>query len=159
MDEPVISDFYTPYYTRAITGGLLVLWLNWHMISACIRGNLANPAGTYVMTLFSMMLLAVYYYFFSKSWKRITVTPTEIIVDDVVFKKQIKIPYTAITHINAYRTGGNTNGRLFSQDFVIEFDGDQSVSINEAWYDNYNHLTTTIYIHKYGPGHGRERYL
>jgi hypothetical protein len=131
-----------------------------YMISLCIAGNLAYPGEVYFMTLFFMGLLAVYCYFFSKSWKRITVTPTEIIVDDVVFKKQLTIPYSAIIHIGTYRSQSNsTRGWVYAQDFVIEFDGDQSISISEGWYNNYNHLTMAIYLHKYGPGHGRERYL
>ena len=88
-------------------------------------------------------------------------TSAEIMVYDVVFKKQLTIPYAGITRIGTYRTASSGTSRLpgYSQDFVIEFGDNKSVGINEAWYDNYNHLTMTIYLHKYGPGHGRERYL
>lgn len=161
MDSPIISNFDTAYYNRATCGAVVFLVLTGRMLYACLLGNLVNPIASYAITLLLCGLLWVYYYFFSKSWKRITVTATEIIVYDVVFKKQVTISYAEITGINTYRTQGNNSslGGVFSQNFVIEFKDDQSVAFNEAWYDNYNKLTMAIYNHKYGPGHGRDRYL
>ncbi|HEY2581444.1 MAG TPA: hypothetical protein VGI43_06540, partial [Mucilaginibacter sp.] len=132
-----------------------------YMLYHCLLGNFVNPVAGYLITLFLFGLLWVFYYFFSKSWKRVTITATEIILYDVVFKKQITIAYADITHIATYRTQGysRTSGRAFSQKFVIDFKDDQSVTLDEAWYNNYSKLTMAIYLHKYGPGHGRERYL
>jgi hypothetical protein len=154
MDETIISNFDTAYYSRAIFGAVVFLGLTGYSLYRCLLGNLANPGAAYMITLLLFGVLWVYYYFFSKSWKRITVTATEIIVENVVFKKQVTIPYADITRIGTYRTRS-----AFSQSFVIEFKDDQSVAIDEAWYDNYNKLTMAIYYHKYGPGHGRDRYL
>jgi len=154
MDEPIISSFDSAYYNRATCGAVVFLVVTGRMLYACLLGNLVNPIASYAITLLLCGLLWVYYYFFSKSWKRITVTATEIIVYDVVFKKQVTIPYTEITRVGTYRTR-----KGFSQSFTIEFKDDQSIAFNEAGYDNYNKLTMAIYYHKYGPGHGRERYL
>jgi hypothetical protein len=161
MESPITSNFDTAYYTRAIGGAIIFLSLTGYSLYKCLLGNLANPGSAYAITLLLLGVLWVSYYFFSKSWKRITVTATEIIVYNVVFKKQVTIPYAEITRVGTYRTQGNTGrgGIGFSQSFVIEFKDDQSVEINEAWYDNYNKLTMAIYYHKYGPGHGRDRYL
>ena len=154
MDSPITSSFDTTYYTRAIGGAIVFLGLTGYSLYKCLLSNLANPGSAYAITLLLFGVLWVYYYFFSKSWKRITVTATEIIVYNVVFKKLVIIPYAEITRMGTYRTR-----KGFSQSFVIEFKDDQSVQINEAWYDNYNKLTLAIYYHKYGPGHGRDRYL
>ena len=160
MDEPVISKFYTFYFVKSICGGIIALFFTVLAIYFSIFGNLKYPNNAYFCSVFFSVLLCVYFYFFSKSWKRITVTPTEIIVYDVVFKKQITIPYTDITRIGTYRSAsGNISGWAFGQNFVVGFDGDKSVTINEGWYDNYNRLTMAIYNYKYGPGHGRDRYL
>ena len=87
------------------------------------------------------------------------VTTSGITVRNVIFNKQTSITYASITHIGTSRTRGS--GRLvgLAQSFYIEFNGDQSISFSEAWYDNYDKLTMAIYLHKFGPGHGRERYL
>ncbi|SHN30502.1 hypothetical protein [Mucilaginibacter sp. OK098] len=154
MDELIISNFDTAYYNRAIGGAVVFVVLTGRMLYACLLGNPAPPMAAYIITLLLCGVLWVYYYFFSRSWKRITVTATEIIVYDVVFKKQVIIPYAEITRMGTYRTR-----KGFSQNFAIEFKDDQSVAFNEAWYDNYNKLTMAIYNHKYGPGHARERYL
>ena len=161
MDEPIVSGFDSAYYFRTICGTAFFLWMPFHRLYQCLTVDLANPVSAYLYTLIWFGALWVYYYFFSKSWKRITVTATEIIVRDIVFKKQITIPYADITGVNTYRTQGYGGrlGAVFSQSFVIEYKGDQSVSFNKGWYSNYNKLTMAIYNHKYGPGHGRERYL
>lgn len=161
MEEPVVSSFDPAYYTRAVGGAIVFLWLFGDMLYHCPLGNLANPGAAYTITLLLLGVLWVYYYFFSKSWQRVTVTATEIVVYNVVFKKQLTIPYADITRIGTYRSRGNAGrfGGAFSQSFIIEFKDDQSVEICEAWYDNYNKLTMAIYNRKYGPGHGRDRYL
>jgi hypothetical protein len=158
MDEPVTSIFYANYYLRAIAGALLLLWLTGYRLYHCLMGDFLNPVPAYIFTLFLLGILWIYYYFFSKSWNRITVTATEIMVYNIVFKKQTTIPFADITHIATYRTLGGRR-RLGSQRFIIEFKGDRSIEINESWYANYNKLTMAIYHDKQGTGHGRERYL
>ncbi|WP_157740528.1 hypothetical protein [Mucilaginibacter xinganensis] len=161
MDETIISNFDSSYYNRAIAGAVVFLALTGEMLYTCLQGNLANPLLAYSITLLLCGALWVYYHFFSRSWKRVTVTAAEIIVYDVVFNKQLTIPFTEITNVGTYRTRGNNGswGAAFSQSLVIEFKEDQSVAFDEAWYDNYSKLTMAIYYHKYGPGHGRDRYL
>ena len=160
MDEPVISKFYTFYFVKAICGVIIALFFTGLAIYFSLFGNLQYPNNAYFCSVFFSALLCVYFYFFSKSWKRITVTPTEIIFYDVVFKKQLTIPYTDITRIATYRRNSdNKYGFINSQNFVIEFNGNQSITINEAHYENYNRLTMAVYNYKYGPGHGRDRYL
>jgi hypothetical protein len=160
MDEPVISEFYTNYFVKAVCGGIIVLLLNGYMAYLRLFVNLANPDKAYFFSVFFSGLLCVYFYFFSKSWKRITVTPTEIIVFDVVFKKQLTIPYTDITRMATYRpTPSARSGQGFAENFVIEYGNNKSVTINEGHYDNYSLLKMAIYNYKLGPGRGRERYL
>ena len=131
-----------------------------YMIDLSISGKLVSAADAYFWPAFGLCLLAVYYYFFSKSWKRITVTATEIIIDNLFFKKRLNILYSDITGIGTYRRNSdNMYGYINRQNFVIEFNGNKSISINEGWYDNYDRLTMAVYTYKYGPGHGRERYL
>jgi hypothetical protein len=159
MNEAVISKFHVFYYVKGIFGSIIVLMLAGYTIRLCLSHNLADPANVYFATAFCITLLVVYYYYFSKSWKKITVTPTEIILEDVVFKKQLRIPYAAITGIETYRRNSdNLRGWVFSQNFIFEYDGNKSVAINEDWFDNYDQLTMAIYKYKYGPGQGRERY-
>jgi hypothetical protein len=160
MDEPVISKFYTNYYVSAICGGIIFMVFTGYMLYLSLFVNLANPVGVRLFTIFLFGLLYVYFYFFPKSWKRITVTPTEIMVYDVVFKKQLNIPYTDITRMAVYRpTLSARSGRGFAENFVIEYGANKSVTINEGHYDNYNRLKMAIYNYKLGPGRGRERYL
>jgi len=159
MNEAVISKFHIFYYVKGVFGSIIVLMLAGYMTRLRLSGNSADPANVYFATAFCITLLAVYYYYFSKSWKRITVTATEIILDNVVFKKQIKIPLTEIGRIVTYRrNSNNVYGWAFSQNFVVEYNGNKSIAINEDWFDNYDQLTMAIYKHKYGPGQGRERY-
>ncbi|TWI98673.1 hypothetical protein JN11_02861 [Mucilaginibacter frigoritolerans] len=158
MDESVISKFYIPSFFYAICGAIFLLGLTIYMLYHCLLGNLLYPGKAYTITLFLCGALGVYYYFVSKSWKRITVTASEIVVYNLISKKQITITYADITHISTYRTQGGRRG-LSSQRFIIDIKDDRSLEINESWYENYNKLTMAIYHHKYGPGHGRERYL
>jgi hypothetical protein len=159
MDEPIISKFYAPYYFKAICGAIIFFMLTVYMICLILSGNLEHPGNAYILAMIFIACLSIYFYFFSKSWKRITVTPTEIIVYDVVLKKQLTVAYSDIIKIDTYRTRSSDRGSSFSQDFVIELSGDRLVTINEAWYDNYNRLTMAIYKNKYGLGQGRDRYL
>ena len=71
MDEPVISKFYTNYYIKAVCGEIIVLLLNGYMTYLRLFVNLANPGKAYFFSVFFSGLLCVYFYFFSKSWKRI----------------------------------------------------------------------------------------
>jgi len=159
MDEPIVSKFDTLYYFKAICGAAMFLMPTVYAICKILTGNLEHPGKAYIMTMIFIASLSIYSYFFSKSWKRITVTPTEVIVYDVVLKKQLTVAYSDIIRIGTYRMRSSDRGSSFSQDFVIELSGDRSVTINEAWYDNYNQLTMAIYKNKYGLGHGRDRYL
>jgi hypothetical protein len=160
MDEPIVSSFDSSYYSRACIGAALFLWVTGYLLYRILFFNLLYPGKVYLLTAIFIGADYVYYTFFSKSWKRVTVTATEIIVCNVVTKKEITIPYDTITRIGTYRTQGTGRwGYGYAQDIVIEYGDDQSVAFNEAWYDNYNKLTMTIYLHQYGPGHGRDRYL
>jgi hypothetical protein len=160
MDEPVTSAFSTPYYVRMTVGAIFLSSIAVRLLLACIGGNLANPIGTYGFTAFFLGLLYFYFNYFSRSWKRITVSADGIIVFNVVTRKQYTISYANISHIGTYRMdAGSINGGVFAQDFVIEFNGNRSLILNEDYYDNYKQLTMAIYLYKYGPGHGRERYL
>lgn len=159
MDEPVISKFYTNYYLRAICGGIIFICFTGRMLYASLFVNLVNPVGVRLFTIFLLGLLYVYFYFFSKSWKRITVTPTEIIVYDVVFKKQLTIPYTDITRTAIHQSTEGYSIGVFAENLVIEFKGDQSITIDAGHYSNYSRLKMAIYNYTIGPGRGRERYL
>jgi hypothetical protein len=161
MNEIVVSKFCTWYYFKGMCGGIILSLVTGFMIRLLVAGNLANPGEAYFLTAFFTGALCFYFYFFSKSWKRITVTPEAIIVYDIVFKKQLTISYPNITRIGTYRRPGYSqrSGLAYSQHFVIEVNDDRSFTIDEAFYDNYSQLTMAIYLHKYGPGHGRERYL
>jgi hypothetical protein len=163
MDESVVSEFYIPSFLYAICGAIFLLWPTTYMLYHCLLGNLLHPGVAYTITLFFCGMLGVYYYFVSKLWYKIRVTPTEIMFSHVITKKKIIVALTDVTHISTYRarTGGrfgesNLGG---TQRFIIEFKDDQSIEISESWYANYNKLTMAIYHHKQGPGHGRERYL
>jgi hypothetical protein len=162
MDETVTSEFYIPSFFYAICGAIFLLWPTTYMLYHCLLGDFLYPAKAYASTLFLCVALGIYYYFTSKSWRRITITPTEISVRNIITKKQITIAQTDITHISTYRA--NTSGlggrsSRSSQRFIIEYKGGKSIEINESWYANYNKLTMAIYHDKQGPGHGRERYL
>ena len=159
IDEPIVSEFYTFYYFKAICGAIILLLVNWYFGYLALFGRLTGQGYGYFVLLF--LFLGAYFYFFSKSWKRITITPTEIIIDNVVFKKQQRIPYTDIKSIDTYRMSNRNNliFRRYGQSFVMELHNGSSVTFSENYYDNYSELTMAIYLHKYGPGHGRERYL
>jgi len=161
MDESVTSEFYIPSFFYAICGALFLLWPTLYMLYHCLMGDFLNPIPAYIFTLFLFGILWTYYYFVSKSWYRITVTATEIIVCNIITKKQKSFAHTEITHISTYRanTSGLRGSSSSSQRFIIEFKDDQFIEINESWYANYNKLTMAIYHDKQGPGHGRERYL
>ena len=161
MEEPLVSVFNFNYYFRALCGASVFLWATGYMLYHCLLGNFLYTVKVYSITAVLCGSDYLYYYFFSKSWKKITINETEIIVYDVIFKKSTVIPLTAITGINTYRERGpaSSYGGAFSQDFVLEFNDDQILSFNEAWYKNYGKLTMAIYTQKYGAGHGRERYL
>lgn len=161
IDETIVSEIYFPYYFKAVCGAILFSWAAGYMGYHCLLGNFAHPGQAYGLTALVFAANGIYYYFFSKSWKRTTVTPTEIIIDYWVLKKQQRIPYTAIKSIDTYRmAGSNTSifGR-YGQSFVMELNNGTTVTFSENYYDNYSKLTMAIYLHKYGPGHGRERYL
>ncbi|MCO5949234.1 hypothetical protein [Mucilaginibacter flavidus] len=158
MDTTVTSSFNSRYFARAICGAAFFVWCTGYMLYHCLRGDFAHPAQAYGLTALLCGSVWVYYYFFSKSWQRVVVAETGITVFRA-FKKPITIPYADITHIGTSRTRGSGGSGALAQSFYIEFNNDQSVSFNEAWYDNYDKLTMTIYLHKFGPGHGRERYL
>ena len=129
------------------------------MLYHSVTGSLGWPGGDTVTAILCGADL-VFYYFFSQSWKQITVTPTGITARNVVFNKQTTINYADITGISTYRESRpGRGGGYFGRDFVIEFNHNQTISFNESWYDNYDKLTMAIYLHKFGPGHGRERYL
>jgi hypothetical protein len=159
MDEPIVSEFYTFYYFKSIFGAIAFLLVNLYFgCMALSGGSTGSGYGYFVL---SLLFPGAYFYVFSKSWKRTTVTPTEILIDYWVLKKQQRIPYTDIKSINTYRmAGSNTSifGR-YGQSFVMEFNNGKSVSFSESYYNNYSKLTMAIYLHKYGSGHGRERYL
>src|SRR5476651_1267004 len=97
IDETIVSEFYTFYYFKAICGAIILVLLNWYFGYLALFGRLTGQGYGYFALL--LLLLVVYFYFFSKSWKRITITPIEIIVDDVVLKKQQRILYTDIKTI------------------------------------------------------------
>jgi hypothetical protein len=159
IDETIVSEFYTFYYFKAICGAIILLLANWYFGYLALSGGLTGSGYGYFALL--LVLLGVYFYFFSKSWKRVIITPTEILIDDVVFKKQLTIPYTDIKAVGTYRAANNSsrNFRLYGKDFVMELNNGTSVAFSENYYNNYSKLTMAIYLHKYGPGHGRERYM
>jgi|GEM_PF-3256281 len=159
IDETIVSEFYTFYYFKAICGAIMLLLVTGYLGCLGLASDLGKEGYIYFFLLF--VFLGIYFYFFSKSWKRITITPTEILLDDVVLKKQQRIPYTDIKTIDTYRAANNSSrsfGR-YGQDFVMELNNGTQVTFNENYYNNYSKLTMAIYLHKYGPGHGRERYL
>jgi hypothetical protein len=53
----------------------------------------------------------------------------------------------------------SARGYTYAQDLIIEYGENESLTINESYYENYSQLTMAIYLNKFGPGHGRERYL
>ena len=160
MDEPVISIFDESYYSNAIFGAIVFLSLTGYAAYCCLFYHLLSPGKAWLILAALIGFDYLYYYLFSKSWKVVTVTAEEVIIYYVVYRKQINIPFAEITRVSTYRTQSEDGARYsFSQDFVIEYGDDKSVGFNEAWYENYNRLKMTIYFHKYGPGHGRERYL
>lgn len=161
MDKSLVSIFSSDYYLRATTGAIVFLGLTAYTLYHCLLGNLMYPAKAYAVTMILCAVDCLYYHLFSKSWKRVTITETEIIVDHVVFKKKLIVPFSDITSVTNYGSRGNNGlmGSAFGHDFVIETKNGQTLRLNEAWYENYKQLTMAIYLQRYGPGHGRERYL
>ena len=158
IDETIVSKFYTFYYFKNICGAIAFLLVNLYFGCMALSGGSTGPGYGYFVL--SLLLPGAYFYVFSKSWKRVTVTPTEIIIDYLAFKKQ-RILYADIKSIGTYRAANNNirSFRLYGQDFVMELNNGTTVTFSENYYDNYSKLTMAIYLHKYGPGHGRERYL
>jgi len=158
MPDSISSCFNISFYIRAFLGAAAILGFAGYLLYHCISGSFAAADG-YFYTAFLCGGVWLYYYF-SKSCQRIVVADTGITVFRV-FKKPLTIPWADITAINTYTSRSSTNPARYgySRDFVIEFNHNQTISFNEAWYDNYSQLTMAIYLHKYGPGHGRERYL
>ena len=100
--------------------------------------------------LFFALLTVVFFYFFSKGWKTITVGPTGIIVGYVVSRKQIIIPYAEITRMGVY-------SGLFTSDFVIDY-GSRSLAFNPNHYDNYEELKGEVYNYTLGFDRHRSQY-
>jgi hypothetical protein len=160
MPVPVSSSFSTNYYVRAFLGAAVLLAATGYMLYNCISGGFEQSGG-FVSNALLCAGVGLFYFIFSKSWLRIMVADEGITVFRV-FKKPLIILWADITAINTYRarsSGANPTFGGLTPNFVIEFNHNQTISFNEAWYDNYDKLTMAIYLHKYGPGHGRERYL
>jgi hypothetical protein len=123
-------------------------------------GNPAYPWGAAGISLFFILLTGIYFYFFLKSWKKVTVGPNGVVVDYLAFKKQLVVPYTAMNHIGTYNLASGSAGRFRStQSFVIEFEkGTREIRINESHYDNYTQLKAAVYNYTLGFDRQRSQY-
>src|SRR6185312_5330383 len=116
MQETVVSEFYRPYYLRGICGALLFPSAAAYMFYLGLFGNLATPLNAFGFGAMFLAAACIFFYFFTKSWKRVTVTPTEIEVYNVVLNKRFTIPYADIKEIGTYRRPGYTRfGNTFAR--------------------------------------------
>jgi len=160
MEETVTSVFSNVFYQRAVVMGGVLLWLTSQVVPPLFSSRYQHPVGLFIFAAFFCAVDWLFLRAFLRSYKRITVAPEAILVKNIT-GKQTRIPYAEITGINTYRSSGKTGrfGGRFSADFVLEYGNDKWLSINESSFENYKQLTMAIYLYKYGPGHGRERYL
>jgi hypothetical protein len=157
VHDPIISEFSSKYWTRGITGAVIALFTTGRYLFILLSGHAAQPLYLALLDLLFVGVTVIYFYFFSRGWKRIQVTDDGIIVDYMLSKKREIIPYANIRSIATYRDQGTVNGRIFAQDLVLEYEGG-TLRINGAVYDNYNRIKAQIYNYKYGFDRVRSRY-
>jgi hypothetical protein len=158
MHEPVVSKFSVFYYVRAVCGAVFFPLFALCFIYSGMFANLANLWGGIGLELIFILAIGIFFYFFLKSWRKITVGPEGIVVDYLIFRKQFTIPYASITYMGTNRTQGmSRTGYGNVQYFVIEY-GSRSIDFKANSYDNYDELKAEIYNYTLGFDRHRSQY-
>ncbi len=159
MEVEVVSKFYWYYFFKGVLGALILGIPTLFFDVMAILGYLYWEFELVLLIITLNILSSIFIYIFTGGWKKITVGPSGIIVDYLISRKQIIIPYDSITAIYrpVYPLRNSQFDTRVTSNMVIEYNN-ASLTFKPDYYTNYNELRAAIYNYKYGFNRQRSQY-